>query len=127
MAPLKDLAFARRALAAVLPKLIGFAHRHLPDSIFVPYFERGIAALDSPSPLAAKETSDFEACPVMPLEAKQLVGSAGAAWVFGGMGWWNDSGFSDRNVDAEFRALNTEFWTALVNAVVTAANSTSAE
>jgi hypothetical protein len=55
------------------------------------------------------------------LAARQLIGAAGRAWVFGGMGSWNDLG---RRGDEAYDALSERLWWALVNGVTGAANAT---
>jgi hypothetical protein len=60
----------------------------------------------------------------MPLEAKQLLASAQAAWVFGGMGSWNDLGF-DGNDQQEYTALSDELFLLLNQAIGATVNTTS--
>jgi hypothetical protein len=60
----------------------------------------------------------------MSLEAKQLLGAVQTAWVFGGMGTWNDLGFEgdDRR---EYDALSGELFLLLNQAICGAVNTTS--
>jgi hypothetical protein len=60
----------------------------------------------------------------MPLEAKQLLASAQAAWVFGGMGSWNDLGF-DGSDQQEYTALSDELFLLLNQALGVTVNTTS--
>lgn len=120
-----DLAGARSDLAAVLPEILAFAKAHEEKADFAEYFERAVVALDSPNPLQPGYTSDFDACPSLSLPAKQLIGAVGAAWVFGGMSWWNDGGVADAEANKTYLALTQRLWDALTNAIVAAANSSA--
>lgn len=60
----------------------------------------------------------------MPLEAKQLLAAAQAAWVFGGMGSWNDLGF-DGNDQQEYNELSDKLFSLLNQAVSNATNAAS--
>jgi hypothetical protein len=60
----------------------------------------------------------------MPLEAKQLLGAVQAAWVFGGMGSWNDLGF-DGDDQQEYDKLSIELFLLLNQAICSAINTTS--
>ena len=58
----------------------------------------------------------------LPLDARQILGAAQAAWVFGGMGSWNDLGFEGHAQD-EYTALSDELFSLLNQAICEAANS----
>jgi len=115
---------ARSDLESILSRAIPFARRHPEKSDFADYFLRGLDTLSSPTPLGSGTTSDFAECPSLSLAAKQLVGAVDAAWVFGGMSWWNDDGVVDKNADEEYLAISADLWRALVQGVLAAANST---
>jgi hypothetical protein len=119
-----DVARARSDLESILSRAIPFALRHPEKSDFANNFQRGLDALSSPTPLEPGKTSDFAECPSLSMAAKQLLGAAGAAWVFGGMSWWNDGGVFDKNADEEYLAISADLWRALVQSVLAAANST---
>ena len=61
----------------------------------------------------------------MPLEAKQLLGAVLAAWVFGGMGSWNDLGLFDGNDQQEYTELSDELFVLLNQAISVAVNATA--
>jgi len=124
-APLTDMAKSRADLAAVLPKVLAFAKAHEEKRDFAEFFERGIAALSSAAPLAKAAAPDIDACQSLTLPARQLLGAAGASWVFGGMSWWNDGGVADPEANKTFRALTQELWEAVVNGIVAGANSSA--
>lgn len=55
--------------------------------------------------------------------AHRLVSAASAAWVFGGMGSWNDMGFSDRAVMREYMEITDALFQAVMDAYLVAVNS----
>jgi hypothetical protein len=56
-------------------------------------------------------------------EARQLAAMAVKAWVFGGMGSWNDVYFDDRQVAAEYAAISQNLYGALLRALLASVNS----
>ncbi len=57
------------------------------------------------------------------LDARQLLAMASRAWVFGGMGSWNDIGFTDAARNEEYRRVSQELYRAVTDAIRDAANS----
>lgn len=57
------------------------------------------------------------------ITAKQLVYAASAAWVFGGMGSWNDLGFSSTKDNAQYNKLSEQLYDIINEAIVAAVNS----
>ena len=55
--------------------------------------------------------------------AHRLVTAASAAWVFGGMGSWNDMGITDRAAGQRYREITDAFFAAVVDGYLVAANS----
>jgi hypothetical protein len=47
---------------------------------------------------------------------------AQAAWVFGGMGSWNDLGFAENDLQRQYEQITRELFTAVLQACVSAAN-----
>ncbi|GAB3914442.1 hypothetical protein GCM10011575_44990 [Microlunatus endophyticus] len=45
------------------------------------------------------------------------------AWVFGGMGSWNDLGFPDEGVEQDYEQLSSTLFAAVLTAITTATNS----
>ena len=50
------------------------------------------------------------------LEHSRLTAALTKAWVFGGMGSWNDLGFGEPDVDAEYRAVTGDLYAAVMAA-----------
>jgi hypothetical protein len=56
-------------------------------------------------------------------EAWQLAAMAVKAWVFGGMGSWNDVYLDDRQAEAEYEATSRNLYSALLRALLASVNS----
>jgi hypothetical protein len=113
----------RHDLTILLPKIEAFATRQKLEH-FAGAFRNAAGKLSSSHPLAETHFSDLVTTPAMPLEAKQLLGAVLAAWVFGGMGSWNDMGF-DGNDQQEYTELSDRLFLLLNQAICSAVNATS--
>src|SRR5262249_46335868 len=60
--------------------------------------------------------------PAFPAAARHLIAKAARSWVFGGMGSWNDLGFSDESRRAEHAEVSRRLFAAVLNACVAAVN-----
>ncbi|MCC6989411.1 MAG: hypothetical protein IT181_10455 [Acidobacteria bacterium] len=58
----------------------------------------------------------------MSVDSLRLLAAARAAWVFGGMGSWNDQGF-EGETQAQYEQLSDDLYRLLNTAIVTAANA----
>jgi hypothetical protein len=57
------------------------------------------------------------------LPAQQLLFGAATAWVFGGMGWWNDMGFDDKEVQEKYLRLSEQVYEQIIQAIIATTNS----
>jgi hypothetical protein len=119
----KSLTALRQDLMTVLSGIEAFAARHKLEH-FAGAFRKARGLLSSDHPLAETYHSDLAPTAAMSLEAKQLLGAVQAAWVFGGMGTWNDLGF-DGDDQRENDALSGELFLLLNQALCSAINTTS--
>lgn len=117
---LKDV---RADLASALDDIARFAQRN--DLGFTEYFLQGRAALDAKDPFTHAYHHDLSPPGLLSLEALQILGACQAAWVFGGMGSWNDGAYGG-NLTAEGDRLSERLFTCLQEALVAAANSSFA-
>jgi hypothetical protein len=111
------------ALEAALSDILEFADEHRLEG-FAVYFRDAVRCLSSEDPFAFVHHKDLAPAGILDLSAKRLLAACQAAWVFGGMGSWNDLGFEgaektryERLSDALFGLLN-EGICASVNSVV---------
>jgi hypothetical protein len=119
----KGLATLRQDLMTVLSQIEAFAASQKLEH-FAGTFRKAAGLLSSDHPLSQTYHSDFAPTPAMPHEAKQLLAAVQAAWVFGGMGSWNDLGF-DGDDQREYDALSGELFLLLNQAICSAVNTTS--
>lgn len=56
-------------------------------------------------------------------DSRRLADMAAAAWVFGGMGSWNDLGFAEPDRQAEYEQISRQLYAAIMRACVAAANA----
>ncbi|MCC6412891.1 MAG: hypothetical protein IT270_14600 [Saprospiraceae bacterium] len=55
--------------------------------------------------------------------ALQLLYAADSAWVFGGMGSWNDQSFEDKEVNGRYERLSALLYNAINGAIMAAVNN----
>ncbi|MCW3848291.1 hypothetical protein OF829_13680 [Sphingomonas sp. LB-2] len=82
------------------------------------------AALDGPDPLAGFYFADMIPEALMPLTWRQLFACAGKAWVFGGMGSWNDVWFEGED-QARYQALSDALFSAVIDTLAIATNASA--
>ncbi|HKD69271.1 MAG TPA: hypothetical protein VKB84_20690 [Candidatus Binataceae bacterium] len=111
----------RRELENALLRIEGFANQQKLE-VFAKSFRCGIELLHADDPLSSVHHSDLARGALLPLEARQILGAAQAAWVFGGMGSWNDLGFEGIALD-EYTALSDQLFSLINQAICEAANS----
>ena len=57
------------------------------------------------------------------LAAQQLLFAVGESWVFGGMGWWNDMGFENKEINDDYLQLSQKLYDLLLQGIIGATNS----
>jgi hypothetical protein len=119
----QSLTALRHDLAAFLSRIEAFAAKQKLEG-FAGAFRKASAILSSDQPLAGVHHSDLAPAAAVPIEAKQLLGAVQAAWVFGGMGSWNDLGFAGDD-QQEYNKLSDELLARLHQSTVAAVNATS--
>lgn len=55
--------------------------------------------------------------------ARQLIFAASQAWVFGGMGSWNDLGFADEATSQQYEALSAALYAKVLQALLSGSNA----
>lgn len=117
-----DLTALRNELAAVLKDIREFASEQGLDG-FAKCFERALEDLFSESDFNGfhKELANLE---LIPLGAIQLLSAAQSAWVFGGMGSWNDLGF-EGEAQSRYERLSEALYSVINQAIVGATNSSA--
>ena len=118
---MEGLSHLHEELESCLRSISEFAHSQRLDE-FAKAFESGLARLSSETPYDDLYHPDVAPLRLLPLSAHQLLGAAQAAWVFGGMGSWNDMTFKG-DLQARYDELSERLYQLLNRAVVAAANS----
>lgn len=85
---------------------------------FADAFDAGLAALSTPP----DAETGLLLPPSAPAQARQLVAAVERAWVFGGMGSWNDIGF-DGEDQRRYESLSEQLYQLLNRATLMAANA----
>jgi hypothetical protein len=120
----QPLAVLHAGLQASLEEILAFAERNRIDG-FVDCFRKGIACLSANDPFALVSHKDLAPAGLLNLAAKQILAACQAAWVFGGMGSWNDMGF-DGEEQAVYERVSEELF-SLLNECICASTNSAAE
>lgn len=115
-----DVPRASETLATRLASISEFAARQGFDD-WQPWFERASSMLTDPDP-APRYHADMIP-PSRPLEQRQLAAAAIEAWVFGGMGSWNDVWLPDEHDRADYDWQTESLYVAVVDALLAVANA----
>jgi hypothetical protein len=119
--PQRSLAEIRAELATSLAEIAKFAEAHQLEN-FAASFRLATGRLASVTPLTGGWFATLDEKDGLDLAARQLLGAAEAAWVFGAMGSWNDLVFKGETGETYNDLSNRLF--ALVNeTTVTATNA----
>lgn len=112
-------------LSATLEAIRGFAGRHELTG-FANSFSIGLEALQSPTPLGLVYHTDMAPREFVDLSAERLLAVAQSAWVFGGMGSWNDLYF-EGDEGRLYERLSDQLFSLLGDAIVTGVNASCPE
>ena len=120
-----ELGAVRDALDRALRDALALANGKPDLRVWAGYFERARAALISAAP---ESLLDERSAPVLAegmhvLMARQLVTAAQCAWVFGGMGSWNDYTASDDAGRERYQAVTAALYAAVVDAIPAGVNT----
>lgn len=117
-----DLDTEKAGLYDALEKIGAFAKQHNLEN-WSGVFERAQKALESENPAADFYHKDLIVTENCPLTARQLLFGAGMAWVFGGMGSWNDIGFDNAEDNQAYDDFSAALYSAINTAVMAAINA----
>lgn len=109
-------------LAKTINELIDFCiQRDL--KIWLDTFQKADKILSDPTPNKLYYHQDLLVSKNYSLTAQQLLFAAGTSWVFGGMGWWNDMGFSESKVQENYLRLSQQLYEQLLQSILATSNS----
>lgn len=111
----------KNELSDTLVEISRFAREHHLND-FANAFDTGYAALHAETPYTDLYHKDIAPEDFLDPEASQLLAASQAAWVFGGMGSWNDMGFDGEDQN-EYERLSDKLYQLLNESCLIAANS----
>jgi hypothetical protein len=111
-----DVAHSSSALDRALSDARDFARR-LDEADWATQFDEAISATDD---RVASQPDMMD--PAFPGGARRLIAKASRAWVFGGMGSWNDLGFEDEAKRTEHAEISRLLFATLLQACIAAVN-----
>ena len=111
-----------RSFHKVLMECESLASRNKYDN-FARCFSRAISSLQSEDPIAGSFQKDLLPAKGYGLLAKQLITACNEAWVFGGMGSWNDLYFESEADGHEYSRLSSALYSTINNAIEWGTNS----
>lgn len=118
-----DLGAVKSRLAAALLRAERFARAAGEATlVWAEWFSKALALLEDASP-ATPFHPDILPPEGYGLEARQLMAAAAQAYVFGGMGSWNDVWLKDEGARREYDDVTAELYDAVKLATVAAPNS----
>lgn len=118
--PAPDLDALSLQLSRALIEIEEFALAHGLDS-WAPWFVRGREALTHEEP-GFPDYVDTSLLAFYPPAARRLVAACYAAWVFGGMGSWNDRVFAEPGLQVDYDARSRTLYSA-INAAIQGATT----
>ncbi len=113
-------------LHAALTRARQFALHHEELTLFSDWFTAALEALRAEFPESVTvhgDTRPIVAVAALGLPARRLFAAARRAWVFGGMGSWNDNSFREQAVNDEYRDITAELYDAVLESIMAAVNS----
>jgi hypothetical protein len=119
-----ELQHARQQFVDALQRIHAFAEAH-DTAPFTDCFRHALESLAEPYPAYGYHT---DLCPigVMPADCRAVLDAAQSAWVFGGMGSWNDLGF-DGAAAVEYDEVSSRLYGAIQDAICAAASASDAD
>ena len=117
----QNLQEAGEGLLKALQEIHAFSEKHQCDS-FSELFSSGIASLDRSGRHGYHQ--DLAPAGLLSPEAGAILDACQSAWVFGGMGSWNDL-FFDGQDKKDYEQVSEQLFLAMTAAIQAAANSTS--
>ena len=117
----RPLATIITELRQALSDLVAFCDQ-LQIQGFGERFRKAEECLSADNPLVLVHHKDLAPEKLLSLSAQQLLAASQAAWVFGGMGSWNDMGFEGRE-QGRYEKLSDSLFSLLNEAIPASVNS----
>jgi hypothetical protein len=111
-----------KKLETKLKEIELFARQNNLDS-WADCFAKALKTLNSETPYEDFYHTDMIVLENYSLQAKQLIFGAANAWVFGGMGSWNDIGFNEKEKEEKYELHTEELYDAVITALLAGINT----
>ena len=112
----------KEKLRKTLTEIADFAFRQDLKS-WGEQFDKAKLTLDSLTPESGYYHTDLIPVDKYSMTAKQIIFSAGSAWVFGGMGSWNDLGFDSKEDNETYDRLSEQLYSNINEAIIAGTNT----
>ncbi|HLA58184.1 MAG TPA: hypothetical protein VK622_05470 [Puia sp.] len=117
-----DVEETKSKLAKTIKELVDFCLQQDLKS-WLDTFQKADKILSDPTPNKLYYHQDLLVVKNYSLNAQQLLFAAGTAWVFGGMGWWNDMGFNEKDAQEIYIRLSQQLYEQLLQSILATSNS----
>jgi hypothetical protein len=121
-----DINQIREKLKTCLEKITEFASQETTEN-WGKIFEKAKETLENEKPESDFYHNDLINSNNYDLENRQLLMSASKAFVFGGMGSWNDMWFDNKEVEEEYNRLSSELYDLMMKSITCAINKDKLE
>jgi hypothetical protein len=112
----------KEELEKVLTELESFAITN-NENMWAGWFKKALTSLNSDKPYEGFYHLDMIVLKNYSLLAQQVLYGAANAWVFGGMGSWNDIAFAEKETNDKYEQLSELLYDAMIKGLVGAINS----
>lgn len=112
----------KEKLRQTLAEIADFAYRKDLNN-WGEQFDKAKLTLDNLTPESGYYHKDLIPVGKYSLTAKQIIFSAGSAWVFGGMGSWNDLGFGIEEDNETYDRLSEQLYSNIIEAIIAGTNT----
>ena len=116
----------RENLKTCLENITEFAFQETSEN-WGKIFEKAKDTLRNENPKSDYYHSDLISWNNYDLQNQQLLMSASKAFVFGGMGSWNDMSFEKKEIEEKYNKLSTELYDSIMKSITCAINKDKME
>ncbi len=104
-----------------LKQIKSFSEKHKIKH-FTKYFDNALETLRSKGKIKHSYHRDLVPAGILSAEAEMILNVCQSAWVFGGMGWWNDMSFEGEDQETYIK-VSDKLYQAIDQAIVAAVSS----
>ncbi|MCB0429153.1 MAG: hypothetical protein H6585_00380 [Flavobacteriales bacterium] len=112
----------KKKISQTLTEIASFASQ-LENQYWMEQFNKAKEVLSSASPKENYYHKDLIVVGNYSLKAQQVLFAAGCAWVFGGMGSWNDIGFDNKEDENRYDELSAQLYDDINQSILAVVNS----